>query len=954
MAQTTLRDYLQTTEDAISTGRVIDALANCQYILTHFPEALEAQRLLGEVYLAQGKLEEAQQTFDWVLTNDPENVMAYCNRALISERMSDYDTALDCYQQAYELSRGNSQIRQIFNQLSKKVGHQGFIFSRAGLARLYMRGDLLPQAAQEWDTVLVNTPERLDARTGLLETYWREGLYDQVEHLARKILQEVPHCLKALLLLAHVMFAQDALQAQDLMRQAEALDPDQVMAQELFSDFIAHQPKDPFLKLMKKSSVIFPETSNGKHAATTTSGTLEKLSPASNGTPSPSKSPSTFSDPLVRWSSLDNIIEPQQDYQTPNDASPFGNWANNNSSDFSSWNTFGQQDSLQSKDAAQANTDTPEVDNWDVFGHLADASETEEPELETWQTLPEPTESHDQVHDNNNSQTQPEQQPAWYHMDTFATSNPDPWSTSGDINPVTPSATWDVEDADANLPAPPAWLDMLTRGDHRQASEPMEPIQQQPTTTPADIQEPPVSQQDVQQTVSHEESTAIAEEASPAEIQPSWQEHIQASSPSLESSEDEGFFFGPEWLKSLGATSLEKSFPQETEQTPPPAPSVEPAPTLQTEPATDLEPAANWSTPTTDPEPTANWSTPATDPRLPAVKASQTETPETKQKITVENWLEQATQKLNRPDQNVLTTLEELENELHSQGFKPLEPGTLSALAKEPSLSSALAQLGNLETQPVDEADQLQSPQPELSPTVSPIEQAWSDILEPEPSTQTTEEPEMTRPTEQTPATSSHLDALSSLVSSRIETQTAASRFSSEPVQQERAPVSNQAASAPSSPQTTAETPNASKPNTPYEFELEMTMKRPVVHLQPMQQTPSMQQQQRTGRGHSGEQASTNKSADRTLSYRERLIKGYQYQLAGSYDEAMQEYRIIIRNAPELLGEIVSNTRALLKIVPRYSAGYRVLGDAYMRQGEYLQAMEAYNKALNMAKKAKN
>ena len=140
MAQTTLRDYLQTTEDAISTGRVDDALANCQYILNHFPEALEAQRLLGEIYLAQGKLEDALQTFDWVLTNDPENVMAYCNRALISERMSDYDTALDCYQQAYELSRGNGQIRQIFNQLSQKVGQQGFVFSRAGLARLYMRG----------------------------------------------------------------------------------------------------------------------------------------------------------------------------------------------------------------------------------------------------------------------------------------------------------------------------------------------------------------------------------------------------------------------------------------------------------------------------------------------------------------------------------------------------------------------------------------------------------------------------------------------------------------------------------------------------------------------------------------------------------------------------------------------------------------------------------------------
>jgi len=124
--------------------------------------------------------------------------------------------------------------------------------------------------------------------------------------------------------------------------------------------------------------------------------------------------------------------------------------------------------------------------------------------------------------------------------------------------------------------------------------------------------------------------------------------------------------------------------------------------------------------------------------------------------------------------------------------------------------------------------------------------------------------------------------------------------------------------------------------------------------LQPVQQRPAAQQYQASSRNRPAEYAPTNKAAEGTLSNKERLIKGYQYQLAGSYDEAMQEYRVIIRIAPELLGEVVSNMRALLKIAPKYSVGYRVLGDAYMRQGEYLQAMEAYNKALTMAKKARN
>lgn len=107
-------------------------------------------------------------------------------------------------------------------------------------------------------------------------------------------------------------------------------------------------------------------------------------------------------------------------------------------------------------------------------------------------------------------------------------------------------------------------------------------------------------------------------------------------------------------------------------------------------------------------------------------------------------------------------------------------------------------------------------------------------------------------------------------------------------------------------------------------------------------------------RGHPGERSTGDKVQEGNLSNKERLVRGYQFQLAGAYDDAMQEYRSIIRNAPELLDEIISNVRALMKLAPKYSAGFRVLGDAYMRQGEYLHAMEAYNKALTIAKKIKS
>src|SRR5438876_3002580 len=282
MAKTTFFEYLQNTEDAISSGRIDAAMANCQHILSYFPDALEAQRLLGEVYLAQGQLEEAQQTFDWILVNDPENVIAYCDRALTSKRLSDIDTALDCYQQAYELSRGNSQIRQQFNQLSSKVGQQEFMFSRAGLARLYMRGDLLTQAEQEWEAVLNASPERLDARTGLLETCWREGAYDKVEQLATEILEEIPTCLKALIFLAHVTSTFNLERARELLQRAETLDPEMVMAQELFSDLIASRPNNPFIAILKKEPIVFSDPI-GEGAASNKQSAINSMS-TSNGT----------------------------------------------------------------------------------------------------------------------------------------------------------------------------------------------------------------------------------------------------------------------------------------------------------------------------------------------------------------------------------------------------------------------------------------------------------------------------------------------------------------------------------------------------------------------------------------------------------------------------------------------------------------------------------------------
>ncbi|HEU5226917.1 MAG TPA: tetratricopeptide repeat protein [Ktedonobacteraceae bacterium] len=830
MTQTMLRDYLQETEDAISAGRIDTALANCQYILARFPESIEAQRLLGEVYLAQGNLEEARHAFDWVLTNDPENVIAYCDRALISERMSDYDTALDCYQQAYELSRGNSQIRQEFNLLSAKAGQQGFMFSRAGLARLYMRGDLWTQAIQEWEAVLAVTPDRLDARIGLLETYWHEGMYSQVEQLATQILQDVPDCLKALLLLAYVVSLKNISRAQEFLQRVEALDPDLLMAQELFMDRAAGQSHEPFLELLKRPPL-----------------NLEPLGSVSSPNVQAAPSPTV----PTEWEEVPVLNEEKPSASSPNLGIPA-----------ESWQVFQE---AQGSFAAEAPKELEvEPASWENLESLDSANATG---AGIWEDVKEP----------------------------YPAAPADPWA-----NPF-------AEPLGADPSAPPAWLSMLTQSERQQltgATANSSPSENH--SSPSLPAQPAAS--------SSGSGATWGSDALPSSSQPAASTSSSGASWKAEAEpatdDEEASSFGPEWLRSIGATALN----EETTDYPSPSQAVQSEPQQET--------GELWK-----------------------IVAKQSQ-PEVAQQTLNGQSADPVREKA---EQNLITTLEELEHGLLSQGFTQLEPNSLASIAQaqeaspaaqaepdfpimdvwskeaqpEPTLSSALAELGSFSRDAISTPSPVAAQQPENKNHVSA-----GSVFEPV----ATWQPATPPPPVDIPP---------------VRSQTVPGPvFEPKPVSAPQGAVPN--------PPTTAQPQH--KPTNPFlDNELETTMRRPAVRLQPMQQKLATPREQlgSYGRG-SRNSERVAKSMDGNVSYQERLLKGYQYQLAGDYDDAMQAYRVIIRSAPELLGEVVSNVRALLKLAPNYSAGYRVLGDAYMRQGEYLQAMEAYNKALTMAKKARS
>ncbi len=1028
MVQITLHDYLQETEDAISSSQLDDALAHCQLMLSYFPQALEVQRLLGEVYLAQGRLEDAQHIFDWVLANDPENVVAYCNRAHVSERLTEYDVALDCYQQAYELSRGNGQIREEFNRLSEKIGQKGFMFSRAGLARLYMRGDALSEAIQEWDAVLAVAPERLDARTGLMETYWRAGLQENVEQLAEQILHDVPGCLKALLLQANVLAAKDSQRAQDLLRRAEALDPDYTTAQVLFADALASHPNDFFLRQLKKAPALLPEAK--ETAAPAQSPRLQQ-----NSSPSALDSVNSFSNAS---SPMANSTTQQASWDAPAQETSYTQLSpeprtGRKELSLEPWELL--QNALNQLDTTGAELQAAPASSGSAQGTIPTAASPAVPykdDMLIWEKVPSSTESSQTGLDVSPSASlsMPKQHPIASSLSGIES---ELWGDPIE-EPIAPPAE--------DVPPTPTWLNILAQTDvttrRSDLSSPALEFQLDNRQLSASS---PLEQLAQSSAMSAEAQNAEAFLSSPllqpapsttseakAEPQPFWSQPMDG-----EKLEDDGeSFFGPDWLKSLGATTLSEE--ESAATTVAEAPTQQVAVPEYTVPQHEEDYNASFaqygqdlaqdplaghvelqaadsrsSVPETnpyDPWPQARLNTPpstyGSTPWASSEVAQQYHDPHYETGSPLENAYasgaslppssvdlpaEQPVQ-WKAPDekaeQNLTTTLEELEQSLRSRGFIQLEPNSLSTLAAQVQESSASAyEPDTLQVPEEYNAQDIQQPafrqepqEPEgtsgAAPPSSALEQLGGFIKEP-PSLaeaplassfellEENKEPSWLQALKQasTPiqpdtsiepaTTAAYADNLLQTPPMQVEPTTTIAHDLTQPVAEE--------------PQQTQQSPAIpTNPLLDVEGELETTMRRPAVRLQPMQQRSAPSPRTRgahiVSRSQSEERiektARVTKSTNADLSYRERLVKGYQSQLIGDYDEAMQEYRIIIRSGTDLLNDVVSNVRALLKLAPNYSPGYRVLGDAYMRQGEYLQAMEAYNKALTMTKKVKS
>lgn len=236
MADVTLQSIFDEVRRALDTGETDQAIAIAQHILQHAPDVIEAHRLLGEAYLNAEQFEQAAAAFEDALRADPENIAAYYGLGLADQNLGRRSKAIGAFERALEIQPNLADLRtQLLRLYAETPGSAGqFRLSRAGLGRLYARGQMYAQAIDEFRSVLDNEPDRDDVRVALAETLWRDGQEDEAVDWCHECIASQPELFKPTLILGYLQLAAGQPEGETLWRRAAQQEPALQTARMLF------------------------------------------------------------------------------------------------------------------------------------------------------------------------------------------------------------------------------------------------------------------------------------------------------------------------------------------------------------------------------------------------------------------------------------------------------------------------------------------------------------------------------------------------------------------------------------------------------------------------------------------------------------------------------------------------------------------------------------------------
>lgn len=260
-----LQTYTNWIAKLIQDHREGAAIAHCQHILCHYPNFVQGYRLLGEACQAKGLDQEAADCLQRVLGADPQCLAAWVGLGRVYEKLGMRPEAAWSMERAFELAPANAGVWLELQRLSADQDESQRAteerkrprLTRAALGRLYTRSGLYELAISELKAVLQHEPNLLNIRVGLAEALWHKGQYLGADETCQEILEALPNCLKANLILGEIWLRDGQEEAgQARLRVASALDPENTVAQQMMGSASPLPPQEVLVPLLEEGASV--------------------------------------------------------------------------------------------------------------------------------------------------------------------------------------------------------------------------------------------------------------------------------------------------------------------------------------------------------------------------------------------------------------------------------------------------------------------------------------------------------------------------------------------------------------------------------------------------------------------------------------------------------------------------------------------------------------------------
>lgn len=317
VGQIALHNYLSQIEQLLEENRLAEAASHCHFILQQQPRHIDTYRLFGRALLEQQLYTDATDIFQRVLSADPEDLISHAGLALAYREKRQLARSIWHMERAFEIDPYNRAVRTELGELYTKRDSrppERLTLTRAGLARLYVKGDMQEQAVEELRTLLDEQPDRIDLQTLLAEALWRADRRVECVEVCQDILDQLPYNIKANAILADIWRKSDRLDEAELhMQRLQALtlldvrhfDPESVVGRAYLSNVGGGIP--PAIMVERLDYLPAEELRVSQLAGWSgpaggdVPDWLQEMEQSSVDTVAPSETPSAADDEMLDW-----------------------------------------------------------------------------------------------------------------------------------------------------------------------------------------------------------------------------------------------------------------------------------------------------------------------------------------------------------------------------------------------------------------------------------------------------------------------------------------------------------------------------------------------------------------------------------------------------------------------------------------------------------------------------